>query len=387
MRNSHHSANAPTGNMSIYLGIISGGIEPVFSAEYNRFSSVVEGERASLRADGFNFPDVFKGEWFETEYLKETSRGNDSILRGEYKGVWYEVDKSRGLTKQSRVVDYGYKWCEDNLTPEELNDFKERGVFCTAQDLLADDHLNSLAIFAKYTNMNNSKTINLPNEYSFDDFKHIYERAYSLGIKGTTTYRAGTMTAVLESIKDEQEEVSDIFNTDEVIQENVKLPEEFITKGYVIRDRNKKKWYVNISFTDEKRTKPFAIFVTTNHSETTEVTEETKNALLNLAIEKGINNNFIDELKHKIKTNSNVQAIARTLSLLLRHNVSIIDIVDVLDNGNYPLSSFTFHIKRLLKQFIPDGVETGKLCSECSHELIMQEGCFICPNCGNSKCG
>ena len=387
MRNSHHAANAPTGNMSIYLGMLSGGIEPVFSKEYNRFSTVVEGECADLRDLGFDFPDVNKSEWFETEFLHFTKRGDEEILRGTYNGVNYEIDKSRGLVKESRVVDYGYKWCEDNLSPEEMADYEERGVFITADELTPQEHLDSLAIFAQYTDMNNSKTINLPNDISYEDFKDVYMSAYKMGIKGVTTYRAGTMTAVIEKIQD-QDAMENAFNTDEVIQENVKLPSEYFTKGYVIRDNKRKKWYVNIAFVSEKMQKPFAIFVTTNHRESSEFADLTVSSLIKLAIVESINNDIIEELIDKMSGSSNVDKITRMLSLLLRHNVKVSDIVHVLDEGNYPLSSFAFHIKRLLKQFIPNGIEVkGKECQECGGTVIMSEGCYVCRDCGNSKCG
>jgi len=389
MRNSHHSANAPTGNMSIYLGMISGGIEPVFSREYNRFSTVVEGECASLREEGFHFPDVNKGEWFETEFLHFAKRGNEEILEGQFNDVFYEVDKSRGLVKRSTVMDYGYKWCEDNLTADEMQDFWDRGVFVTAEELTPQEHLDSLGVFAKHINQNSSKTINLPADMSYDDFKNVYESAYKMGIKGVTTYRAGTMTAVLETISDEQDKLEEVMEeADGVIHENVKLPSEYVTKGYVVRDNKRKKWYVNIAFVSDKMKKPFAIFVTTNHRESTEFADLTVNSLIDLAIIEGVSEDIIYELVNKMSGNSNVDRIARMLSLLLRHNVEVSEIVHVLDEGNYPLSSFAFHIKRLLKQFIPDGVEVkGKTCEECGGQVIMAEGCYVCRDCGNSKCG
>lgn len=389
MRNSHHSANAPTGNMSIYLGMISGGIEPVYSKEYNRFSTVVEGECASLRKEGLKFPDVNKGEWFESEHLKITNRGTEEILSGKFKGIFYEVDKSRGLVKRSTVMDYGYKWCLENLTKEEIQRRQESGVFVTAEELTPQEHLDSLGIFAKHINQNSSKTINLPANISYEDFKGVYESAYKMNIKGVTTYRAGTMTAVLETISDEQDKLEYAFEGVEgVIQENVKLPSEYVTKGYVIKDNKGKKWYVNIAFVSEKKTKPFAIFVTTTHRESTEFADRTVNSLYDLAVTEGINKDIIEDLMTKMHHNSNVDRIARMISLLLRHNVEVYHIVKVLDEGGYPLSSFAFHIKRLLKQFIPDGVEVeGKKCQECGGKVIMSEGCYVCRDCGNSKCG
>jgi len=50
---------------------------------------------------------------------------------------------------------------------------------------------------ARYINQNQSKTINIPENYSFEQFKNVYYDAWNRNIKGITTYRAGTMAAVL----------------------------------------------------------------------------------------------------------------------------------------------------------------------------------------------
>ena len=49
MRNSHLLAIAPTGNTSIYAGIVSGGLEPVFSWEYDRW--VIQEQAPILQPD------------------------------------------------------------------------------------------------------------------------------------------------------------------------------------------------------------------------------------------------------------------------------------------------------------------------------------------------
>jgi len=394
MRNSHRSANAPTGNMSIYAGVVSGGIEPVFMREYTRWSIVPEKDRAKLKAEGLVIPEATHGEWFETDVFKKSKKGTDEILKGSYNGVDYEIDRNRGLTKASQVVDYGWQYVKDNFSEEEIAEMERNNVFATTMDLSVDDHVNTLAIVAKYTELSSSKTINIPNDYPYEDFKDIYFKSWEMGIKGITTYRDGTMTAVLEKkqeVAEQKEELQNIFQDakDDVIINNVTLPNEYYSKGIVIRDNNKKKWYVNIAFADAGLTKPFAIFVNTNCKETHEVAEETINAMMRLASEVGIGQHLIDDQITKYSNQSNVTKIARSIGFLLRHNVAIIDIVNVLDEGNYPLSSFTFHIKRLLKQYIKDGTEVqGKhnKCPKCGGTMIFNEGCILCKDCSWSKC-
>jgi len=395
MRNSHRSANAPTGNMSIYCGVVSGGIEPVFMQEYTRWAIVPEHDRAELRKQGLLFPEAPKGEWFETDIFKFTKKGTDDILKGSFNGVDYEIDRGRGLVKASQVVDYGWKYVKENFSEAEINEMKDNGIFATTDDLTVSDHIEPLKIIAKYTDMSSSKTVNLPADYPYEEFKNLYLDSWKAGIKGITTYRAGTMTAVLEKKQETQEQQAVLETTffgasEGVILEDVKLPNEYVSKGYVIKDKNKKKWYVNIAFADQSMTRPFALFVNTNSKESSEVTEDTIESMMKLAKAKGIKKQLIGDQLEKYIGQTNVTKIARSIGFLLRHNIQVIDIVDILDEGNYPISSFTFHIKRLLKQFVKDGtMVSGKngTCPHCGGTMIFQEGCILCKDCSYSKCG
>lgn len=300
------------------------------------------------------------------------------------------------MVKATSVEDYGWRFAKKYYTAEQIAKFDADGSFDTTDKLTVHDHINVLKVIAKYTNQNSSKTVNLPSEYSFEDFKGLYMDAWDSGIKGITTYRAGTMTAVLEAKKEKSEEVeqqkADIEetfeNADGVITENVKLPSDGFAKYYVLKDKNRKKWYVFVNFSDANMTKPFAIFVNTNCKEDMEVTEEVVSSVLELAKTSGVPEQWITDQMEKIKSQSNVTKICRVLGLCLRHNVSLLQIVETLTSHNFPLSSFAFHITRLLKSFVPNGtVIESKKCSECGGALVMQESCFICKDCGYSKCG
>jgi ribonucleoside-diphosphate reductase alpha chain len=48
-----------------------------------------------------------------------------------------------------------------------------------------------------------SKTINCPEDISFDDFKNVYLQAWELGCKGCTTYRPNDVTGSVLSVKEE----------------------------------------------------------------------------------------------------------------------------------------------------------------------------------------
>lgn len=391
MRNSHRSMNAPTGNTAIFAGCVSGGLEPVFAKDYTRWSIVTESVRRELRKKGFEFPDAFKSEWFETKDLKFSNRGNEQILEGQFDGIRYIIDRNRGLTKATQVTDYGWEFVNKFYTAEKIKEMEAANIFATVNDLSVDDHLNTLQIAAHYTDMSNSKTVNIPNNYSFEKFKDLYLKAWKMNIKGLTTYRAGTMTAVLETEKiasyqnDLEKQFVEAGN--KVITQGLKLPKEYHSKGYILRDNNKKKWYTNVAFADASCKHPFALFVHSNNTEGNEVTETFIKHMEDLLIAKGISKTLIEQQIEKYQHQKNTTKIARIIGMGLRHNLKIIDIISVLDNFDAGVSSFIFHLKKLLTKFVPDGTKIShKKCPECSKTIIYTDGCKLCPNCSWSEC-
>ena len=67
----------------------------------------------------------------------------------------------------------------------------------------------------------------------------------------------------------------------------------------------------------------------------------------------------------------------------------ILHLVDSLELQEDGINSWKSGVKRALKRFIKDGepVIGGEKCPECGANLIFQDGCVLCPECGWSKCG
>lgn len=81
-----------------------------------------------------------------------------------------------GVETVEVVEDYGY------------STFGVRGR--TANECSIDDHLNVLALATRYSDSAVSKTINVGDNVSWEEFKEIYMKAWRLGCKGATTFRA-----------------------------------------------------------------------------------------------------------------------------------------------------------------------------------------------------
>ena len=376
LRNSAVTAIAPMGSISIIMNNISGGIEPVFATEIIRWNRV-ESQRVS-----FEYPNVHKGEWFETDYFKETKIGDEKVLLS--KDEKYRIDKNTGLCEKIVIEDYGYKLAKQYGKTE----------FATATELTIDEHLNILALANKYCDQGISKTINIKNDTTFEEFKNLYGKLHEYGIKGCTTYREGSGIAVLESnsdkksIKKQQKEFLDAFKDQEGIVQEVRLPDEYPAIGYKLKSENKK-WHVHVSFKDKGCTRPFAIFVNTNNPESNVLTFDALDKLEELAVSVGLNNDKIEQVKEKYVNQKNPVKICRMLGFLLRHNTPIHQIVKALDSVEEAIpGTFIFRIKKFLAQFMETHEVEGAVCPDCGEKaIVFKEGCNSCMSCGYSKCG
>lgn len=377
IRNSSLFSMQPNGNSGILANIVTGGIEPSFLHEYIR--TVIVGDMPDHIASVT--PLWYHGDWYETEMFKFTQEGDEQILRGvDQYGVVYKIDKNRGLTKEVLCQDYGVRYLS---TIGEWDAKADWAV--TTDNLSVNEHVSDLKGFAKAVDSACSKTVNLPNDYSFADFQNIYLDAYKSGfIKGLTTFRSGTMTTVL-SAADQKADLDE-----EVILIDVKMPDNSIAEVKVLRDHeggSSRKWYVTTVLNENRA--PIALFVQTNAMEKTVTTNDAIDKLLALARSKGIPEKYVAGVEEKFQTDNNSTKIARAIGLLLRHGVHIKNIISVLDKvDGVTFASFLFHIKKLLSSYVRDGEKiTDAKCIQCAGQLIYESGCQKCINCGNSKCG
>lgn len=89
----------------------------------------------------------------------------------------------------------------DVLTDYGLRKFGVRGK--TSADVTIDEHLDVLVTAATRVDSAVSKTLNIPSETSWEDFKQVYSRAWAAGVKGCTTYRMGGKRGGVRVSKDE----------------------------------------------------------------------------------------------------------------------------------------------------------------------------------------
>ncbi len=76
----------------------------------------------------------------------------------------------------------------------------------TANEISAREHLTVLALASEFVDSAVSKTCNVGDNVSYDDFKNLYYDAWKMGCKGITTFRAaGKRYGILNEVKQEEE--------------------------------------------------------------------------------------------------------------------------------------------------------------------------------------
>ncbi|MFV8783376.1 adenosylcobalamin-dependent ribonucleoside-diphosphate reductase [Microbulbifer sp. SA54] len=143
IRNSHLTAIAPTGTISLLANGISSGVEPVFDFRHRR-----------------------------------------------------RVLTANGNYREFEIVDPVYRvWCTRGGDPQQLP-----AAFVSAQQLSPLAHLRMQAALQPYVDNAISKTVNIPEHYPFSEFESLYREAFTLGLKGCTTFRPNPVTqAILTS--------------------------------------------------------------------------------------------------------------------------------------------------------------------------------------------
>ena len=67
----------------------------------------------------------------------------------------------------------------------------------------------------------------------------------------------------------------------------------------------------------------------------------------------------------------------------------IVDLINSLQLDSESINTWKNGVVRALKRYVEDGTKAkGQQCDNCESEnLIYQEGCLTCKDCGSSKCG
>lgn len=373
IRNALLTSIAPTGTISLFANNVSSGIEPMFSFEY---------ERKVLNPDGTHFKE---------------------------------------MVRNISVAKFRAKFGDDVPLPD---------YFVDAQTLHWMAHIKMQATAQRRVDSSISKTVNLPEDITFEEFGEVYETAYDMGCKGCTTYRpneiTGSVLAVKKDEKKEPEVLPPVPMSDTLVARPGSLPGETYKVKWADMDHA---YYITINDIEEDDfRRPYEIFINTKNVEHIMWTQALTR-MISAVFRRGGDISFVpDELKQIFDPRggawmpgqgyvpSLLAAIGNEIDTHFKRHVGPIKkattlAVDVstmsedelqeamarlkaeMENRKVPLASHvTEEEQAVLAE--PEKKTTGfpaggKFCTHCNTpgSLFKEQGCEKCLNCGHSKCG
>lgn len=366
MRNSHLTTIAPTGNGGIFANNVSGGLEPVIEPEYWRTLIV----SAYDKPESLVIPDEIDWDRRKCESLgkwKWIKEGDDNLLFTKFNTVNYKFDKQRGLTKEEKVLDYAVL--------EMGDDFDENADYVRhISNLSVSEHLDTMTVFAKYIDSAISKTLNVPEDYSYEDFKNIYLDAYDSGvIKGFTTYRWGTMANVVSK------------TSTGIVEAYAPIRPDVLPCDVHRITVHGEKWLV---FVGKLNGIPYEVF--SGKIDVIDLSPKVKEGCIVKIAKRKYGFEYNDELVvpdlSAAFNNAIHDGLTRMISYSLRYGVPIVKLVGKLNESKGTITDFSKAITRALKKYIKDGESNGSVCPNCKQQLTFIEGCEKCLNCGHSAC-
>ncbi|MCA0846557.1 adenosylcobalamin-dependent ribonucleoside-diphosphate reductase [Salipiger thiooxidans] len=339
IRNALLTSIAPTGTISLYAGNVSSGIEPVFAYAYKR-----------------------------------------------------KVLQKDGTRTEEEVVDYAVQMWRDLKGDAELPEY-----FVNAQTLDPQAHVRMQAAAQKWIDSSISKTINCPEDISFEAFKDVYMQAYETGCKGCTTYRPNDVTGSVLSVSESADKTP--ADTPELAEEaaggDVIYMSEPLDRPQALEGATYKlKWpdsehaiYLTINdIIVGGHRRPFEVFINSKNMEhyawTVALTR-----MISAVFRRGGDVSFVvEELKAVFDPRGGAWVQGKYIPSILaaiggvieRHMVSI----GFLEGEGKGLKSDP------QAKVVGLDAPRGKACPSCGqYSMMMVEGCMTCSSCGHSKCG
>lgn len=392
IRNSALFSVQPTGNTGCLANNISGGVEPVFQLEYYRIVGVpIVPESIKDKC-----PRFWEGDFTPNNYFKEVKYADFTYLSYVTEtGQEYQIHKDRGLCEKVKIRDYAYQWILDhNLEyPQE--------VFTTAMQLPVESHLEILKLVSAHLDSAVSKTINVGKDYPYEQFKNVYLDAYNSGvIKGVTTYREGSMSAVLQAT-DSKDDVNPTSTS--IIHPTItaeKRPEILPCRVF-FRTVKGISYYFIVSFLENS---PFEMFIDINEDNIFDEDGEwvERRRIIPKTVKEGTlkklgkatfefvskDEKFIYKIvkANESSDKATLTALARLVALNLQSGVSVKEIIHQLSKTEGDFTSIVKAINKVLSQ-CAGKVDLGETCPVCGGKVLREEGCKKCYACGWSACG
>ncbi|MBQ8734580.1 MAG: adenosylcobalamin-dependent ribonucleoside-diphosphate reductase [Bacteroidaceae bacterium] len=358
---------APTGTVSIMTQTTS-GIEPVFMPVYKRRRKVNPND-ADVHVD---FTDE-NGDAFE-EYVV-------------YHHKFVEWMKKNGIDTTKRYSQV------------ELDSIVARSPYAkaTSNDIDWVAKVQMQGRIQKWVDHSISVTINLPNNVDEKLVNELYVTAWKSGCKGCTVYRDGSRAGVLVST--ENKDKKDAPRAEDLKPSITEVRPRVLEADVVRFQNNKEKW---VAFIGLLNGQPYEIFTGQQDDEDgIPLPKNVTHGVIIKSVDDEGNKRYDFQFENKIGYKTTIEGLserfnpefwnyAKLISGVLRYQMPIelvIKLVSSLQLDSHSINTWKNGVERALKRYIQDGVATAEKCPKCKSQLIFEEGCLHCPQCGYSKCG
>jgi ribonucleoside-diphosphate reductase alpha chain len=352
IRNSHLLSIAPTGTVSLaFADNASNGIEPPFSWSY---------DRKKREADG--------------------------------------------STSQYTVQDHAWR-----LYSQLGGDVKALPAsFVTALEMSANDHLKMMEVVQPFVDTAISKTVNIPADYPYEDFKGLYLQAWKAGLKGLATYRPnailGSVLSVTPEAKKEEPVKKEEPKIDPMYSVIVKRPkgslDGVIEKVEYWTSEGVQALYLVVSFVplEDGRQRAIEFFMPVGQNTESQQWITSSMRMLSLAARGGFLPRELEEMRKvawdrgPVRLGTYTKADGTPVPLWHDSEVAAIGyaIQNIIDrrNGQGAVTAPTLATPQTTSAVAPASM-AGKKCPECgAHALIKKDGCEYCTSCGHlGSCG
>ena len=332
IRNALLTSIAPTGTISLYAGNVSSGIEPVFAYAYIR-----------------------------------------------------KVLQKDGSRTEEEVIDYAVQMWRDKMDDAELPDY-----FVNAQTLAPLEHVRMQAAAQKWVDSSISKTINCPEDISFEAFKDVYMAAWDQGCKGCTTYRPNAVTGSVLSLSSESEKAPEIDKGADVVYINEPLnrPEALEGQTYKVKwPDSEHAIYITVNdLLLNGHRRPFEVFINSKNMEhfawTVALTR-----MISAVFRRGGDVSFVvEELKAVFDPRGGAWVDGKYIPSILAAIGGVIE-HHMISTGFIAGEGMGLKVDPQA-EVVNLTQSRGASCSGCGQfNLRMVEGCMTCGSCGYSKCG
>jgi ribonucleoside-diphosphate reductase alpha chain len=324
VRNASCTTIAPTGTLSIIAGC-SSGIEPLFALSYTR--NIL---------DGAHLVEV-------NPYFEEVARNKS----------FYSDELMKQLAAGAKLHDM-----------EGVPDSAKR-LFVTAHAIAPEWHVRMQAAFQKSTDNAVSKTVNFPREATREDIAKVYMMAYEEGLKGITIYRDRSRDSqVLTTGREKQAE----GETSKLAPR--KRPTE--TRGTITKvNTGCGSLYITVAYDDKGIFEVFATLGKSGGCASAQL--EATCRLITLALRSGV------DVASVVKQLRGI----RCPSIVWEEGKAILSCADAIASV---LEKHTGGEAKPQAEEHNSPKNLAGQCPECGNLLVYQEGCYICPSCGYTKC-